>query len=484
MTFTTTSDLRVSCPPEHLDDIDERFALIRPKDSDIPAVTFHDLRQDSRLLSSVYGYAYSNGTDGAQSRVGRYVSRAVSKLSCLSEQMTRCRMASKSMNGEKDHRFLPAAVQVGPDAFISQFTTENNKDVTNTFPRLSFRYPNGLSTSYYIHARNTKSLERFNLQSGSVCFSTGMCLFSESLITSSRDRDDAATQAGWTLYELETMTKLSSIIADVVGLLMVDDGPGTPLVNIYIDLPDVQYYWRAFELLQQGEITEANALSWVAAVDTRKSQIWLHFRDLLQDMLDGRELAPVQVFLAEGSTSFRELLMRRLKAGQLPSVEECVSNLRTEGPNASLWNEYMDQMPTPSDTDSLNHLIHVFNTVKPVLSGYQSMETNVEYSTPCQPPLLIVVDNIDEWDIFDGAKSHLQKRCTQSHKHTEVPIIGLFPMQRIFVEDHQRSSLWAKCPGTHLGNHENDSLWTPTEVVEKIYGQPKVKRAEGTRSYV
>lgn len=484
MTITAASDLSASRPPKHLDDIDERFALIRSKESGDPTATFHDLRQDSQLLSSVYGYIYSNGTNGTQSRVGRYVSRAVSKLSRLSEQMSCCRVASKGTNGGKDHGSLPAAVQVGPDAFISQFTTEVNKNVTNTFPRLSFRYPNGLSTSYYIHARNTKSLERLNLQSGSVYFSTGMCLFSESFITSPRNRDGAATQAEWTLYELETMTRLFSIIADVVGLLRVNDGPGRPLGNIYIDLPDVQYYWKAFELLQKGVITKSNALSWVTAVDTRRSQVWLHFGDLLQDMLDDRELAPVQVFLTEGSTSFRDLLMRRLEAGQVPSIEECVSNLRTEGPDASLWNEYMDQMPKPSDTDSLNHLIHVFNTVKPVLPGYRSMETNAKFPTPGRLPLLIVVDNIDEWDIFHGAKRFLQQRCAQLYKHTEVPIIGLFPMQKVFVEDHQLSSLWAKCPGPRLRNGENDSLWIPAEVVEKIYGKPKVKRTDGTRSYI
>lgn len=193
MTATTAIDLHASCPPEHLDGIDERFALIRFKETGTPIATFHDLRQDSQLLSSVYGYAYSHGTDGAQSRVGRYVSRAVSKLSRLPEQTARFRGASKVTIGKEDYELLLAAVQVGPDAFISQFTTESDKEVTNTFPRVSFRCPNGLSTSYYLHARNIKSLESLDFQSGSVCFSTGTVCAS-SLSRSSRHHGIATTQ--------------------------------------------------------------------------------------------------------------------------------------------------------------------------------------------------------------------------------------------------------------------------------------------------
>jgi hypothetical protein len=93
-----------------------------------------------------------------------------------------------------------------------------------------------------------------------------MCLFSESLVSSLRNREDATTRTEWTLYELETMIRLSSMVADAIGLLRSDDGAGVPLVDVYVDLPDVQYYWTAFELLQQGKITNGEVQNWIKAV--------------------------------------------------------------------------------------------------------------------------------------------------------------------------------------------------------------------------
>jgi hypothetical protein len=68
---------------------DETFALIRFEDTGPPIATFHNLRQDSQLLSGVHGYAYTRDISAAQSRIEWHVSRAVSRLSCFSKQTIR-----------------------------------------------------------------------------------------------------------------------------------------------------------------------------------------------------------------------------------------------------------------------------------------------------------------------------------------------------------------------------------------------------------
>jgi hypothetical protein len=412
----------------------------------------------------------------AQSTVEQHVSRAVSKLSWFSKQMIR-RPRTPSDTHKGDGASV-TSVHVGPDAFVSQFTTERKECMTNVFPKLSLQYSNGLSASYHVHARNLKSAGSLESWPRSICFNIGMCLFSESLVSSLRNHEDATTRAEWTLYELETMIRLSSMVADAIGLLRTDDGSGVPLVDVHVDLPDVQYYWTAFELLQQGRITNGEVQNWMKAVDTRRDEIWLRLRDLILDMLNARGLAPVKVSLADGTTSLRGLLIKSLKDGKFPSIDECLFSLRTEGPQASSWNEFlehMDETSRPRSLDSLSHLIHIYNTVRPALSRPRAATTCIAPWIPGRPLLLVVVDNISEWDIFHDTKRYLQGYHAQLRKDLEVKdlgvhVLGLFPLQRIFVKGDERSSLWARCPGSRLRVNDCDSLQTPAKIVENVYG--------------
>lgn len=241
-------------------------------------------------------------------------------------------------------------------------------------------------------------------------------------------------------------------------------------------MPDVQYYWTAFELLQKGEATKCEVQNWIAAVDTRREDIWRRLRHLIRNGLNARGLAPVKVFLAEGTTSLRNLLLESLEDGKCPSVDESLFTLRNKGPQASPWNEFLehiDETSKSSNLDSLNHLIHIYNTVNPALSRLGTGTTHTNHSTTDQPLLLVVIDDIAECEIFDGAKSYLQRCHNKLRRDLGVQILGLFPIQKIFVEDDERSSLWARCPGTHLRIDDVEGLQTPGVVVEKVYEFPQ-----------
>jgi hypothetical protein len=429
----------------------------------------------------VHGYNYLRDINAVQSSEGRHASRAVSKLSFLSEQLW-CRQITPN-DTRKGLKATFPVVQAGPDAFISQYTTKANKHMVNVFPKLSFRYSNGFAASHHVHARNVRPAGSQEPRPGSVCFSTGMCLFSEALVLSLKDRKDAKARVEWTLYELETMVRLASMIADVVGLLRGDDTSPAPLISVHVDLPDVQYYWIAFEQLQQGSITERGAWDWIEAVDTRRVEIWRRLRDLVQNMLHTRNLAPVDICLAEGTASLRDLLKTQLKSGQYPSIEESLFTLRTKGPQAHSWNEFMkhiDEASMPKSSDNLSHLIHIYNTIKPALPRLQDIMTQPDPSTSVLSLLLIVVDDIAEWRIFDGAESYLRGRRTMPCQTMGVHVIGLFPLQKIFVKDDQRSSLWSRCPGSFIRVGDIDSLQTPEKIVERIYGYPQGWRSDET----
>lgn len=183
-----------------------------------PIASFHGTQEESQLFSGVHGYVYLRDLRTDQGELGQYASRAASKLSYLSQQRSHRQGSFKDADKEEGgSKPTNMTVRVGPDAFASQFTTESGKIMTNIFPKLSLRYSNGLSTSYHMHARNIKPAGSLRSRPGSICFNTGMCLFSESLVSSLRNREDATTRDEWTLYELETMIRLSSMVADAVG---------------------------------------------------------------------------------------------------------------------------------------------------------------------------------------------------------------------------------------------------------------------------
>lgn len=448
------------------------FALVKlgGRNTDPPSATFHDLRQDQHLFSKVHGYTYLRDESAVQSSEGRYVSRAVSKLSFFSERLS-CRQITPH-DTRKEAKFTFPMVQIGPDAFVSQYTTKANKHMVNVFPKLSFRYSNGFAASHHVHARNIRPSGSQESRPGSVCFSTGMCLFSEALVLSLKDRKDAKARVEWTLYELETMIRLASMIADVIGLIRVDGASPTPPISVYVDLPDVQYYWIAFEQLQRGSVTGRDVRNWIKAVDTRRDEMWARLRDLIQKMLHARDLAPVDIHLAEGTASLRDLLKTGLRCGQCPSVDQSLFTLRTKGPQAHSWNEFMehvDETSMPKTSEDLSHLIHIYNTIKPALPRLRDTTTQPDPLTPVLPLLLIVVDDIAEWRIFDGAESYLRGRRTMLYHNTEVHVVGLFPLQKVFVKDDERSSLWSRCPGSLLRIDNIDSLQTPGKVVERIY---------------
>jgi hypothetical protein len=498
MDTTLAYKTTASFTSEHHDNrIDETLALIRFEQTGPPIAIFRNLQNTPHALSNVRGYDYLHNPTSSQNRV---VSQAVSKSRISLEGLLRffkqdtCgrEISDDTHKDEKASEPSVGSLQIGNDAFVFQHIIGNNQHLAvNVFTRLSLRYPNGLLSSYHIHARNLKSVVNSESRLDSVCFSTGMCLFSESLISSLSDLKketrhaglvpQVPSQAGWTLYELETMVRLSSMIADMIGLLQGKNRSDAPHIKIYVDLPDVQYYWTAFELLQQGEVTKSYVQDWMTAVDTRREAIWLRLHGTLLDMLKSRGLAPVDICLAEGAASLRNLLKGGVEDDNLPSVSRCLSTLQSQGSQASCWKQFLDHLDEssrPSDRESLGHLIHVFNTVKPALSRLRDTTKDATALTSQRPQLLVVVDDIAEWKIFDGAKSYLHIYQTKLYKDSKVRITGLFPLQKIFVEDDERSSLWARCPGSYIRIDDDDRLQTPENIVEKIYGPPYVQLLE------
>ena len=86
------------------------------------------------------------------------------------------------------------------------------------------------------------------------------------------------------------------------------------------------------------------------------------------------------------------------------------------------------------------------------------------------PQLLLQVDDIFEWKVFDRAMRILKERQNHVPHNSKVEIVGLFPMQKIFVGGDGRSNLWTNPPGPLLRSAETGRLCFPADIFRPVYG--------------
>lgn len=275
------------------------------------------------------------------------------------------------------------------------------------------------------------------------------------------------------MYELEIITRLSSAIADTVGLVGDRDTSCDTPINIHIDIPDLQYYWTACELLQRNLVTISYAQSWIAAIDERRNQLQFVMTSMIRTLLRDRPLCGVKVNITSGTEAAGSLVKEKI-SGTVPSLQEVISALRSQGRDAAQWGElfdHLDPRDQPLNVGALGPLMYVFKTVKPALL-YQPLQSANQNSheTPGRR-LIIQVDNVNERRILNRAKTSLKKYARQRYGNAEEPIIvGLFPMQRIFVAGPGRSDLYYRDPGSRLCLDPDKTIISPLDIIGATYG--------------
>lgn len=372
------------------------------------------------------------------------------------------------------------AVNIGKSAFICSPQMSNDDkhcfNMSEVFNEVQLQFGNGVKSTQYFNARfpaiKPKLLKGPSpIRFKSIHINSGMCLGSKAVLAMSPGHgqgDDCVIpkvpeNEEPTLYELETIARLSSGIADAAALF--GGCSSHTAINVCLDVPDFQYYWTVWELFNKNLVTMEYIQDWMAAIRRRRAQLQNIMMSSIYKMLLDRGIGDIKVSLATSTSAAVELLQERSLSGVVPSLEELLLALQTQGTGSAQWEEFLTHLEPgeqPADGTDLGKLMYVFEAVKYALKSQSSTNENTREAHGER--LIIFLDDTAECRIFNRASKFI-KRYSE-----ETTMIGLFPLQQILAAGYGRSDLYMKCPGTHLRLERGETRINLFDVIKMTYG--------------
>lgn len=359
---------------------------------------------------------------------------------------------------------------IGPEAFIAHRDLRDaaaNSNMAEAYAKFHYRFPNGFESTQYWKAHHLRGRSSAKQMPGHVDIKTGMCLFSSPTLTVSPGHMRDTTHVPQlpnvpvpTLYELETICRNVSAIADLVGLLRKNDTKDLTL-GIYLDIPDFQYYWSACQLLQQRRVSVDYVQNWIRIIDARKRQLARAFTFAMRSALQDRGLAEEAVSVDSGSTSLAVLVKRLISSGKVPCLDELLEEM-ARNDTMSTWRTFhgaLEEPNRPSTVAELGRLLYVYNIVRDANSTGRSIDKRP----------VIQVDDASEWRIFGCAKSHLKR-----HPQNVADFIGLFTFPKLIAAGVGRSELYHK----YFGEFSDGYSTTAFEAIACAYGSRAAARLQ------
>ncbi|OQE19331.1 hypothetical protein PENFLA_c019G03731 [Penicillium flavigenum] len=387
-----------------------------------------------------------------------------------------------------------SSVVIGQGGFISTPHLEDMKkamDMTDIYTKLEVRFSNGMTSTQYIHPRCFTIKQALLKEAGPVRFNrieinSGICLFSKGVLATSPGHGQSTDTGNQlaipplpkhnrlTIYELETITRMSSAIADTVGLIGAAYKSRDTPVQVNIDVPDLQYYWTACDLFGRGLVSVEYVKSWIEAIDRRKKQLGSIMTSVLRKMLMDRHICDVNIAISSGTEAAITLVREKMETESITSLEEILDALRSRGSDSEMWRLFLDNLDSrqqPSDMESLGRLIYVFKSIKPALAKQRVTSFQKPIDVPNRM-LIIQVDDVHEWKILDRAKSFIKEysKTLPGSAHESV-MLGLFPIQKIFSAGPGRSDLYLEDPGFKLRMSSGRRLVGPMDIISATYGE-------------
>uniref|UniRef100_P9WEK0 Arginine-containing cyclodipeptide synthase anoA n=2 Tax=Aspergillus nomiae TaxID=41061 RepID=ANOA_ASPNO len=469
------------------------------------SVTYHRL-DDNRLIPGVVGYSYlrdiaDEGKKQSPSKQHARVIQAYSKIhSLLSPPREPGPIDSETKTREK--KSSPVIVHDKRCAFIERLEPPPNSkaDIVNTvFAQVNLRTPVGPPLDQFVNCRSSNiKINDLKDSANGLCrpitISTGICLFSSRLLgfipTNGLSTTDGATEtvipplpysADATFYELETCARMAMTIAGLAVTAGTGGTAGSRPIVVRLDVPCLQYYCYPLELLQAGLVSWKYVQEWFRLVDRRHRQV----AGLLKDTITHEVLrrgGDIQVEVTAGTIAATQLLrLSVFDRMELPSVDDILFVLKWVGPYQAAWREFLDILDDcqrPKDLRSVALMAYVFEVMYPALHqiATKSLHGNGEKSGR---PLLIQVDDIAEWRIFDHAEKLLKRFKERQHGFYPL-LVGVFPSPRIFTsEDQGRSTLFLHDPGLKIlqtrspssNSEEGSCVVRPLDIIGQIYGR-------------
>ncbi|GAD93457.1 conserved hypothetical protein [Paecilomyces variotii No. 5] len=466
-------------------------------------VTYHNLDY-SRLIPEVLGYSYLRdiADEGKKQSPGKQHARVIQAYSKIHTLLSPARESAPKDSNIRTQWDKHSHVVLHDErgAFIERLEPPPNSkaDVVNTvFAQVNLQTPTGPPLEQFVNCRSSNIKENDLKASASgicrpVIISTGICLFSSRLLgfiptKGPPNSDDTKTTipplpygTAATFYEIETCTRMAMTIAGLAVTASTGGTTGGRPIVVRLDVPRLQYYCYPLELLQAGLVSWEYVQEWFKLIDRRHRQIATLLKDTItHEVL--RRGGDVRVEVTAGSIAAIQLLrLSVLDRRVLPSVNDMLFVLQWIGPYQAAWREFLaliDESQRPRNLRTLSLLAYVFEVIYPGLhlATTKALDRKSEES---RRPLLIQVDDIAEWRIFDHAEKLLKRFKVRQHGLDPL-LVGVFPSPRIFTcEDQGRSTLFLHDPGLKIshtssvsGDVEEDSCSVgPLDIIGQIYG--------------
>lgn len=251
------------------------------------------------------------------------------------------------------------------------------------------------------------------------------------------------------MYELETLLRLSSAIADTVSLL-----PTSVIPTITLDIPRIQYYAPVLTAFSSGNCTRHQVEAWLAVIGARHDQLATVFPAAVRTFLSSRGISNVQVEVSKTLDVLLPYIRSHLSSSRPVLITGLLKELVRADP---AWASFLPS-PPPTDLEALSKASYPYTLLRPALCGAQGAK-----------PLLLHIDNPAEWRIFSEAQKAFGRRPGM--------LLGLYPLERVFTaETTGRSSLYLQDPGQMLYDGEGKGVGL-REVLGRVYGTEKVQAA-------
>jgi hypothetical protein len=430
-------------------------------------------------------------------RLAKHMNKSLKSLESVCRLLHRPNNKPKTPSEQNQPDNTPVVV-TGGGAFSLEFPLSDQQNGPETreiiFTRLQVQWRNGTTSTQYFRAQ-VPSIKPtlLNEPFKSIHINTGICLFSKPALSVYPGKALGSDcekitipriperNENLTLYELEIITRLSLAIADTAALIGDACRDHCIPINVNLDIPDFQYFWTACELLERKLVDVTYVYKWIEAISERRSRLFNIMSSMIHASLRERRVTNVKICLTSGTEAAVELTSKRLPAGPMPSLDELLDELQQGHSDAEQWKSFLahlDPRHRPSTISELGRLMYVFKAVKPALAhGPQQLLNGGAQSHGNN--LIIMVDNSTEWRIFDRARTFL-KRYTKNPTNGagETVMVGLFPLEKIFVAGARRSDLYLEGPGSDMWSETEPFRFGPLDVIDTAYGSVVSERLQ------
>ncbi|MCK2239966.1 MULTISPECIES: hypothetical protein [unclassified Crossiella] len=234
---------------------------------------------------------------------------------------------------------------------------------------------------------------------------------------------DVAVQDELTLYEWESLHRLSAVVGDLVAVLP----PGMPII-LWLEVPNLQYYLLLLHQAAHTHTISPGLLArWWSEVEARSTRLrgLLHYH--LRRSLDAAGRTDIPIRTPAGLTPLEPTLRRQLHT-EAPSTDTArlLEILETD----PIWARLLTVV-RPTDCAQLGLFSYVHRLLRPALTTRAGTRS-----------LTIAVDNPSERRTLSLARD-----LAQTIPGLGGPVIGLYPMPTLLVAG-ERATLF-HTPITH-----------------------------------